>query len=364
MAAADRRPWGEHDLKCPYRNKLLQISFCPWAFVVRVIWAGPVSLKMRRSNRRGLMMYRCHLCASTHLRLFSQPDAKSRQVLSLALCRDCSLVQQSSLPDQAELHEYYSRNYRQDYKQSVVPTPYRVHRAGRVALERLNRLLPHLNAHHHTLCDVGAGGGELVYLACQVGLQARGLEPHEGYSEFARKQYDVAVETGGIDGLSPASADVVTLFHVLEHLPDPLQAMAQIHQGLGPGGLLVIEVPNILQWDASPANIYFGAHLFYFNRHTLLALASAHFEPVSVVDEGNLWVVLRRRDHVVAPQWPRASEVNLAIERFDQKGWWSYLTRGQGWRKPWKRLRQRQDEKTAAGLTPQRILDRLGLNRC
>ncbi len=308
-------------------------------------------------------MYRCHLCASTDLRLFSQPDAKSRQRLSMAVCKACSLVQQATLPDQAELHEYYSNSYRQDYKQSVVPTPYRVHRAGRVALERLGRLLPHREAHHLTLCDVGAGGGELVYMARQAGLDARGLEPHRGYSEFAREQYDVAIETGGIENLAPASADVVTLFHVLEHLPDPMQAMAHIHRGLRPGGLLVIEVPNILQWDASPANIYFGAHLFYFNRHTLLALASAHFEPVSVHDEGNLWVVLRRRDRVVEPQWPNETEVKLAIERFDQKGWWSYLTRGQGWRKPWRRFKQRQDEKTAAGLTPRRILDRLGLNR-
>ena len=309
------------------------------------------------------MMYRCHLCASADLRLFSPTDAKNRQPLSMALCRSCSLVQQTQLPDRAELHEYYSRQYRQDYKQSVTPTPYRIHRAGRVALERLSRLLPYREPHHQLLCDVGAGGGELVFMAHQAGLSARGLEPHEGYSEFAREQYGVSIETGGIDQLTPGCADVVTLFHVLEHLPDPMRAMAQIHEGLRPGGLLVIEVPNILQWDASPSNTYFGAHLFYFNRLTLLALASAHFEPVSVCDDGNLWAVLRRRDQVASPQWPQAQEVMAAIERFDQKGWWSYLTRGQGWRKPWRRLKQRQEEKKAAPLTPRRILERLGLHR-
>jgi 2-polyprenyl-3-methyl-5-hydroxy-6-metoxy-1,4-benzoquinol methylase len=308
-------------------------------------------------------MYRCHLCASADLRLFSRPDAKGGPRLELALCHRCSLVQQSTLPGQAELHEYYSRSYRQDYKGAVEPTPYRVYRAGRVALERLGRMLTHLQPQHQSLCDVGAGGGEMVYLAQQAGLAARGLEPHQGYSEFARAQYGVAVDTGGIDRLTTACTDVVTLFHVLEHLPDPLQAMAQIHRALKPGGLLVVEVPNLLQWDASPSNIYFGAHLYYFNRHTLLALTSAHFETVTICDDGNLWAVLRRRDQATRMEWPDAHGVEEAIARFDQKGWWSYLTKGQGWRKPWRRLQQRQQEKTARDLSPRDILNRIGMGR-
>ncbi len=307
------------------------------------------------------MMYRCHLCASAEMRLFSRPDAKNRQNLSLALCRTCSLVQQSTLPDEALLHEYYSRNYRQDYKLSVEPTPGRVHRAGRVALERLSRMLPYKEASHQRLFDVGAGGGELVYLAHRMGMSARGLEPHEGYSEFARQNYGVEIETGGIAQMQPACADVVTLFHVLEHLPDPKEAIATLHRSLNPGGLLVMEVPNILQFDASPSNIYFGAHLFYFNRHVLLALTSSHFEPLSICDGGNLWMVLRRRDHVVSAKWPDSLVVAEAIDRFDQKGWWAYLTRGRGWHKPWKRLRQYQDERTVSGLKPKEILDRLSI---
>lgn len=308
-------------------------------------------------------MYRCHLCTSTDLRLFSSPDAKDGRTLTLALCLKCSLVQQTNLPNQAELHEYYSRSYRQDYKHAVEPTPYRVHRAGRVAQHRLGRMLAHLQPHHQSLCDVGAGGGEMVYLAQQAGLAARGLEPHQGYSEFARTQYGVTIDTGGIDQLTHACVDVVTLFHVLEHLPNPKQAMDQIHRALKPGGLLVLEVPNILQWDASPSNIYFGAHLYYFNRHTLLALTSAHFEPATICDEGNLWAVLRRSDQITEFDWPTAPSVNDAIERFDQKGWWSYLTKGQGWRKPWKRLQQRHEEKAATGLSPKGILDRIGMDR-
>ena len=199
----------------------------------------------------------------------------------------------------------------------------------------------------------------MVYAAQQLGLQARGLEPHEGYSEFAREHLGVEVHTGKLDLLAPTSADVITLFHVLEHLPDPRQAMWQLSQGLKPGGLLVIEVPNILQWDASPSNIYFGAHLYYFNRLTLNSLAEPYFEAISILDDGNLWAVFRRRETVIQSAPPHPRDVAAAIEQFDQKGWWSYLTRGQGWRKPWLRIQQMRDEKTSAGQSPQAILDRL-----
>ncbi|MDI9331060.1 MAG: class I SAM-dependent methyltransferase [Alphaproteobacteria bacterium] len=305
------------------------------------------------------MEYRCHFCNSECLRLFSKSDAKKGIPLDLGLCTECSLVQQVRLPTQAELHEYYSREYRQDYKHTVVPTPQRVHRAGRVASIRLRQIMPHLSPTHTQLCDIGAGGGELVYLAQRAGLNSSGLEPHEGYSAFAREQYGAAIHTGGLEQLPPASADILTLFHVLEHLPQPQQAVAQLQAGLRPGGLLVIEVPNILQFDASPHNTYFSAHLFYFSRPALLALLSSHFECVHCLDQGNLFAVFKRRDMVVPRQMPRADQVGEVMALFDQKGWLTYLTRGRGWRKLAARLMQLKEERSVRQLRPREILDRL-----
>ena len=163
-----------------------------------------------------------------------------------------------------------------------------------------------------------------------------------------------------LDDLEHASADVVTLFHVLEHLADPPAVFRKLHHVLSDQGLLFIEVPNILQSDASPHNVFFKAHLFYFSRFTLHAAASSHFEPVLTDDQGNLRVLFRKRAMPLdAPALPDPEHVAFAWQRLRQKGWLEYLTVGGGLRKPWRRIRQAAAERRIAGQRPRALLDEL-----
>ena len=87
--------------------------------------------------------------------------------------------------------------------------------------------------------------------------------------------------------------DVVTLFHVLEHLRCPRSAFARLYQLLNPEGRLFIEVPWIETNDASPHNMYFRAHLFYFGIDSLVSCASPWFDVERIDTAGNLKVLFR-----------------------------------------------------------------------
>lgn len=160
--------------------------------------------------------------------------------------------------------------YRESYKGVRTPKARNVARSVRLAEHRFRQLGQRLPAGARIL-DVGSGSGEWLAVLQKAGHQVSGVEPDPCYGEFARQQYGVAVETTGIlDLVRPAhSLDVITLFHVLEHLPDPLAALEKFRGWLGPGGLLIIEVPNTNCRHQNPAGRFHAAHVIGFTNESL-----------------------------------------------------------------------------------------------
>lgn len=304
--------------------------------------------------------FECGLCRSERHELMPQRDAKSGDDLPIALCTDCGLVQRRLLPAAEELHSYYAQRYRSHYKGVRVPRLKHVRRAGLAALDRLALLRRALRpGATPALLDVGAGGGEFVYLAGRAGYRASGIEPDEGYGAYAEQHYGVTVRQGTVADLGDERVDVITLFHVLEHLREPDAVLQRLHGLLNDGGLLFVEVPNLLQPDASPHNVYFGAHLYYYTRATLFAVASPYFEPVRWDDAGNLKVIFRRRAAIAERHWLDHEDVAALRDALSRKGWWQYLSAGGGWRKPFSRLARAWTETRLPLMTARELLDGL-----
>jgi len=97
------------------------------------------------------------------------------------------------------------------------------------------------------LLEIGCADGAFLKLAARAGFHAHGIEPDPVTSAAAQQCPDIVVFPGTLaDAPYPAASfDVVVLFHVLEHLDSPRRALHEIHRLLRPGGVLVIETPNI-----------------------------------------------------------------------------------------------------------------------
>ncbi|MCP5145044.1 MAG: class I SAM-dependent methyltransferase [Gammaproteobacteria bacterium] len=191
-------------------------------------------------------------------------------------CDRCGMVFISPLPTQSELEQYYRTRYREDYKGTYEPRRKHVYRAAQSALLRWQRL-DALGRRKGTVLDVGAGGGEFLYLMHRLGFETIGVEPHAGYAGFARRAYGLEIIEGPIQALNlePARYDIITVHHVLEHLPDPVTALSRLRKSLRAGGVLLVEVPNIRARYHSPATRFHRAHLMSFSAETLIAAAAA-----------------------------------------------------------------------------------------
>jgi SAM-dependent methyltransferase len=96
------------------------------------------------------------------------------------------------------------------------------------------------------LLDVGAAGGAFVAEALARGFEASGIEPVPSFARAAREQLGVDVRDGRIEDVELAGGHygVITMWHVLEHLPEPVGAVEQLAEALCGGGIVAVEVPN------------------------------------------------------------------------------------------------------------------------
>jgi len=306
------------------------------------------------------MTFVCMICKGQSAELCQMKDAKDGQPIEIALCDCCGHLQLAKVPDPQELRAFYSTEYRKAYRKADAPKPRHVFRAGRNARARLGRILQHVAKGTRTL-DIGAGGGEFVYLGNRAGLSITGIDPASGYLDHARTHYAVELRGIGMDDLARDERyGLITLFHVLEHLPDPVAAIAKIADHLEDGGLLYLEVPDLCARDTSPSNLWFKAHLSYFTEATLRLLVENRFEVLEAASGRVLEMILQKRPVLqpIADLPARQIEaVALSRRRMHEKTFGEYLLHG-GLTSPIVSIiRIVQEMRGTWGRTPDKILD-------
>ena len=149
------------------------------------------------------------------------------------------------------------------------------------------------------ILDVGCAAGFFLDVAQKRRWRTRGVELSAYASSYAREQFKLDVFTGMLDEAKfpPASFDVVVMDDVIEHVPDPLAVMREVHRILKPGGIYSLNTPNAGGWLRKVMRrkwFHFKEdHLFYFSHATMdRALRSAGFKPLQIKASGKV-VTLR-----------------------------------------------------------------------
>jgi len=137
------------------------------------------------------------------------------------------------------------------------------------------------------LLDVGCAGAAFPVAARDLGFDAVGIEPSRWLAEFGRRTYDIDVRQGFLeeDSFPKQSFDVITLWDVIEHLPQPTVTLELIHSLLKPGGMLFVNYPDIetiaARFLGKRWPFWLSVHLLYYTRETMRAqLRRTGFEPL------------------------------------------------------------------------------------
>ena len=298
----------------------------------------------------------CALCRGNDFKRISEKDSKSKGELIVCFCNSCSMVSQNPIPTEHQVEQYYATEYRQDYKQVFEPKLKHIYRAGNLALNRLGFLTKN-NVASGKLLDVGAGGGEFTYVSSQLGFDSTGIEPNIGYSNYAKDQYQANVKTGQLADVD-GKFDVITMFHVMEHIPDPIKTFKKLYDLLNEDGFLFIEVPNIESFSQSPGNTFFKAHIHYFSAATLIACASQYFVSVDLDNSGNnISILLNRRSSIKELEFPKKLDIEASKALVIQKSWFNYIFKGKGFLKALNRVKVIIQDARLDKIEPRAILE-------
>jgi SAM-dependent methyltransferase len=222
----------------------------------------------------------CNLCGSDRWQVLQTVPVQRfgpPGEFNLVQCQDCGLRYLNPRPSPAEMKGYYPAAYR-EYRVSIDESVRRSYQE-----EKLRKVQAHSQGGR--LLDVGCADGLFLHLARLAGYEVQGVEMAEGSTAHAREVYKLDVFNGGLREASFPDKyfDVVTFWHVLEHLHDPLGDLHEAYRILKPDGLLVVDVPNIASWQARLFAANWRAldtprHLYHFSPDSLRAmLARAGF---------------------------------------------------------------------------------------
>ncbi|MCF8331500.1 MAG: class I SAM-dependent methyltransferase [Bacteroidales bacterium] len=133
-----------------------------------------------------------------------------------------------------------------------------------------------------SILDIGSGTGELLNFFKQSGWEVQGIEPDSRARNYAVQKHNIPVEDENrISELKGLSFDVITMWHVLEHVPNLNQRIQSVRRLLKNDGIIVVAVPNPESFDAAKYGEYWAAydlprHLYHFKKKNVKELFAKH----------------------------------------------------------------------------------------
>ncbi|MGN6555669.1 MAG: class I SAM-dependent methyltransferase [Verrucomicrobiota bacterium] len=220
----------------------------------------------------------CNLCGSGESDLvFAVPSMRLREQglrFDLRRCRACGLVRLSPRPESQAMATLYQPQHYTAPRHGLVR-----HLEGMILRERVSFVGSH--ARGKRVLDIGCGSGTFLQEMAEGGYEVNGLDPYQTDTAAIPEPLRDRIRNEPFESACyPAeNFDIITLWHVLEHLAQPVEILQRIWRFLAPTGVLILEVPNFASREArwlGPHwyNLDVPYHFWHFTPEAVQAIAS------------------------------------------------------------------------------------------
>lgn len=225
----------------------------------------------------------CPLCGSarTALSISLLDHSISKDEFTLHDCSDCGFRFTNPRPSEDSIGAYYEDPNYISHNATGPTLLERIYRGARKwAISRKSSLIRH-HARDGKILDIGCGTGEFLAYQMSRGFHAIGVEPGLDARELAIANYSLQVFPSLEQVPTQEQFRVVTMWHALEHIPDPRSLFKTLYALLEPNGLLLVAVPDRDSWDCTHYGAHWAAwdvprHLSHFRRKDIHRLLDEH----------------------------------------------------------------------------------------
>jgi len=227
----------------------------------------------------------CPLCNSNNIVDFlrAEDHLLTSEVFALSKCQACGFVFTQEIPQVDEIGKYYQSQDYVSHSDTQKGMMNKLYHLGRWYMLRKKYGMVKRATNGKKLLDIGSGTGYFPGYMKKKGYKITGVEIDPEAREFARGEFGVNVFSPEdfLNNKIPGIFDVITLWHVLEHLDNFDLYMEKMLDQLEPGGALVIALPNCNAFDARHYKEYWAGydvprHLWHFTPSTLQKLSENH----------------------------------------------------------------------------------------
>lgn len=220
-------------------------------------------------------IFSCPICGGTQFKVHLDciDYTTSQEKFTIKKCLACNLTFTDPRPDDAILSNYYQSDKYISHtggNKSLVDNIYLL--ARKITL-RWKRNLVKKYSEGNKILDVGCGTGEFLYEMKSHRWSISGVEPSSVARQSSKEKTGVEIFKS-LKDITANNFNAITLWHVLEHLPDPNQALKTIYNLLNQSGTIFIAVPNLQSYDASYYQSFWAGydvprHLWHFDKNTM-----------------------------------------------------------------------------------------------
>jgi 2-polyprenyl-3-methyl-5-hydroxy-6-metoxy-1,4-benzoquinol methylase len=228
----------------------------------------------------------CPVCESKQIaNFFSAKDyTVSNETFAIVKCNDCTHMFTQNVASQNDIGKYYqSENYisHSDTQTGIINKLYHAVRK-RTLLGKKNLVQKETGKLQGKILDIGCGTGAFLNTMKDANWDSTGLEPDDAARKKAIELYKiVARPSHEIFDLPHDTYDAITMWHVLEHVHQLQEYIAQLKNILTTNGKIFIAVPNYTSYDALHYGAYWAAydvprHLYHFSPKSMKTLVEKH----------------------------------------------------------------------------------------
>lgn len=222
----------------------------------------------------------CPWCNSekTQTYIWVKDEFLTKEEFQIQECLNCGLLFTEPRPPKDKIGDYYkSEEYysHKENKKGFIPKLYESIKA--INLKNKYKIATNGKS-AGKLLDIGCGVGDFIHTAEEQGWQCTGVEPSQDAKAIAKKRIKAEIlSSEDLEQIPNETFDVITMWHVLEHVDDLKWQMAQLQRLIKKGGRIVIALPNYKSYDATFYKEKWAAydvprHLNHFNKDTLVKI--------------------------------------------------------------------------------------------